>query len=244
MAKVFTILFKPIEPTCKKTMATEKKLPDEYERLRAMIIRGEVLPNERLVEADYAEKLDTNRANIRRALARLEQDGLVVCEPFRGARVRSISPKEAVEIFEVRGVIEVLVAGYAAKRATEADIRKLDELVVKLKEALAKQDPLAVGGMSRRVREELWRISGHGTSARVLGSLNSQLVRIWYQSVFMPGRMDAIATTIQAVVDAVRKSDSKKASQAMRQHHDGAITSLTRAMQREGLASSYALPQD
>jgi DNA-binding GntR family transcriptional regulator len=217
-------------------MATDKKLPDEYERLRTMIVRGEVLPNERLVEAEYAEKLDTNRANIRRALARLEQEGLVVCEPFRGARVRSVSPDEAVEIFEVRGVLEVLVAGHAAKRATVADVRKLDELMRKLKESLGKQDPIAVGGTARKVREELWRISGHGTASRILGTLNSQLVRLWYRSVLMPGRAETITATMQAVVDAVRNNDAKKASQAMRQHHDGAIASLMSALQRESLA--------
>jgi hypothetical protein len=42
-------------------MAAEKRTPDEYELLRNLIISGQVQPNERLVETDYAERLGTNR---------------------------------------------------------------------------------------------------------------------------------------------------------------------------------------
>lgn len=214
-------------------MATEKKLPDEYQRLRTMIVRGEVLPNERIVESDYAQKLDTNRANIRRALARLEQEGLVVIEPFRGARVRLVTPEEAVEIFQVRGVLEVLVTQQAASRATPSDVARLDELMLKVYTALARQEPVLVGSMSRKVREEIWRISQNGTAARMLATLHSQLVRIWYQSVLMPGRAEAIAATMQTIVDAVRKNDVEQAAQAMRQYHDGAVLSLSKALLRQ-----------
>ena len=66
-------------------MASNRHVSDEYEVLRGRILRGELHPRQRLVETELAESLSSNRARIRRALARLEHDGLVAIEPYRGA---------------------------------------------------------------------------------------------------------------------------------------------------------------
>lgn len=216
-----------------KSESTDKKVPDEYARLRDMIVRGDVLPNERLIEAEYAEKLGTNRANIRSALARLEQEGLVVCEPFKGARVRLMTPEEAIEIYEMRGVLEVLVAGRAAQLVAKPDFRVLDERLKKLKDALKSQDALLVGARARRIREELWRISEHTTATRLLEMLQSQMVRIWYQSILMPGRAQEVVAAMEAVVAAVKSQDVTGASKAMKRYHEGAIASLRKAQERK-----------
>ena len=62
-----------------------------YEKLRAAIVRGEIAPNSRLVESDVVTSFDMSRAAVRNALIRLEQEGLVVREPHRGARVRQVT---------------------------------------------------------------------------------------------------------------------------------------------------------
>lgn len=212
-------------------MATSR--PNEYEVIREMIVKGQVLPNERLVEADYALMIKTNRANIRRAFARLEQEGLIVSEPFRGARVRRLTQEEAVEIFEVRGVLEVLVARRAAERATTADKELLQVMQRKVVDALKKDDPLAVGTAARRLREELWRISGHSTAVRIVSSLNSQLVRIWFQSVAIPGRADSIVASMSEVVEGICAGSTEKAGRAMKRYHDAAVVALKRALGRK-----------
>src|SRR4051794_25095842 len=58
--------------------------------LRDEIVSGRIMPGERLIEADLAQVLGTNRANVRIALYVLETEGLVSREPNRGARVRPI----------------------------------------------------------------------------------------------------------------------------------------------------------
>jgi acetyl esterase/lipase len=96
-----------------------------YERLHEAILSGELLPHERLIETELAERVGVGRAAIRTALARLEQDGLVEHEPHRGAKVRAISEQEAIEILEVRSVLEGLIARYAAINATPQDLHEL-----------------------------------------------------------------------------------------------------------------------
>src|SRR5690349_18090066 len=85
-----------------------------YTQLREAIRRGEFQPNERLIEMDLAHSLGAGRAAVRTALARLEQEGLVQRERYRGARVRLISETEAIEILEARAVLEGLAVRHAA----------------------------------------------------------------------------------------------------------------------------------
>src|SRR3569623_1523051 len=89
---------------------------DVTSRLREAITRGTLMPNERLVEADLAGQYRVNRAHVRTALAMLDQEGLVVRERNRGARVRASSDAEAREIAGTRLAIEAMVARQAAER--------------------------------------------------------------------------------------------------------------------------------
>ena len=91
-----------------------------YDALREAIVRGEIAPNARLVEADVSTEFAMSRGAVRTALIRLEQEGLVVREPHRGARVRPVSDEEAVEILEARAVLEGLAVRMAAERIDDA----------------------------------------------------------------------------------------------------------------------------
>src|SRR5690348_14638584 len=78
-----------------RAFVTSRAVDEAYERLREDIFRGELLPNERLVEIDLAERLQVSRAVVRTALVRLGQDGIVTLTPHRGARVRLVTDAEA-----------------------------------------------------------------------------------------------------------------------------------------------------
>jgi len=215
----------------KESEAAGKAAPSEYTLLKNLILSGKIMPNERIVEADYAEKFKTNRANIRNALARLEQDGLVVSTAFRGARVRLVSAQEAVEIFEVRGVVETLLVRQAAEKAQEDDGPILKAQLAKVRVALSKGDPMGVGAIGRRVREEIWRISGNETAAKVVRNLNTQLVRLWYHSIMMPGRAESIYKDLEEMVDCIIANEPAKAVKAARRYHDDAVRTLKLALE-------------
>src|SRR6202165_3664628 len=104
---------------------TAESSPDAYHALREAIASGLFHPNERLVEASIATRLGVGRTAVRAALVRLDQEGLVTLEPNRGARVRLISDREALEIEEVRATLEAMLTRRAATRATPSDLREL-----------------------------------------------------------------------------------------------------------------------
>src|SRR5215203_1450662 len=110
--------------------------------IRAAIAAGEFVPNQRLVEADLSERFGASRAGVRTALLQLASEGLVERVQNRGARVRAVSLAEAVEIVEVRMVVEGLCAAKAAPRLTDADRDRLRGIGAAMRAAVADGDLL------------------------------------------------------------------------------------------------------
>lgn len=83
--------------------------------LRAAILAGRIKPDEQLPEVALANHFGTGRSAIREAIRHLVQEGLVVSEINRGARVRTISAEDVIDVYRARAAIEVAaVAAFLA----------------------------------------------------------------------------------------------------------------------------------
>jgi DNA-binding GntR family transcriptional regulator len=189
-----------------------------YQRLRSEIVSGGFHPNERLVEADLAQRLDTGRTAIRAALVRLDQEGLVVREPNRGARVRLVSDREALEIEEVRVTLEQLIVRQAAQRVTAADLRDLRRSIVRMRERLTQGDPMGYSGLNAEFHQRIWAIADHGTAGRLLANLKSQSIRFQYRTILRPGRTASSLREHEVIVEALASRDPDATEAAMHQH--------------------------
>jgi DNA-binding GntR family transcriptional regulator len=111
-----------------------------YRVLRAAILDGTVPPGGQLREAHIAADLGISRSPLREALTKLEEEGLIVKIPYRGAFVAEVSAQDVAEIDAIR----LLVEPYAAELAYEAlrgpERPRLLRTVEDLHQALAKND--------------------------------------------------------------------------------------------------------
>ena len=73
-----------------------------YKTLRKAILHGDLKPGERLMEIALSEKMGVSRTPIREAMRKLEQEGLVIMEPRKGAQVANITEKNLNDVLEVR----------------------------------------------------------------------------------------------------------------------------------------------
>jgi DNA-binding GntR family transcriptional regulator len=199
-----------------------------YHALRAAIVRGDIAPDARLVEADLSTTFEMSRGAVRTALIRLEQDGLVVREPHRGARVRRVSDDEAVEILQARAVLEGLAVRQAAERIDEAGAARLHACIARQRELLETGDLLGASEVNAELHATLLQLSGHATAARLIQSLNAQTVRYQYRTILIPGRPGASVAEHAAIVEAVTARRSDEAERAMRRH----LFNVAEAVQR------------
>ncbi len=79
------------------------------EQIRQAITNGDYLSGERLIELNLAKRYNVSQITIREALWLLEQQGWVVKKARRGVYVRSFTPEEAVELFDLLAAVEALI---------------------------------------------------------------------------------------------------------------------------------------
>ena len=199
---------------------------DPYDQLRAAIVSGELQPNERLVEADLSSRLGAGRSAVRTALTRLAQEGLIEQERNRGARVRKIGKEEAIQNYEARAALEALAARRAAQNVTAADADSLRAILGEMRARLDAGDLLGASDHNARLHRRLLDIAGHAIVDRLVGTLNSQLVRFQYRTILVPGRAERSFAEHTAIVEAVAAGDPDAAEAAMRGHLSAATDAL------------------
>ena len=98
------------------------------ERIRDMIVEGQLAPGQRVPERIIGERLSLSRTPLREALKILAVEGLVVIEPNRGAVVTQLSVSELQSAFELLATLDAAAAELACMRATDAEIASIEAL--------------------------------------------------------------------------------------------------------------------
>jgi DNA-binding GntR family transcriptional regulator len=193
------------------------------EAMRNAIVQGEYAPRQRLIEADLCERFSTSRFIVRSALQELAAQGLVEFQRNRGARVREISLGEAIEITEVRQLLEGLQAARAAERITRAEAAALRGIVKDMRAAVAKSELLTYRDLNAYLHASIRDIAAHETSARLLRQLRDQTVRHQFSLALVPGRPAVSLPQHEAIVAAVTARDPAAAQRAMHEHLQSVI---------------------
>lgn len=196
--------------------------------IREAILSGEFVPNQRLIEADLSERFAAGRAAVRAALLELANEGLIERVQNRGARVRAVSLAEAVEITEVRMVIEGLCAAKAAERITGGDAAELRRIGEEMGAAVASGDVLGYSRLNELLHRRIREISGQRTAAEVLERLRAQNVRHQFRLAMQPGRPQVSLPEHLEIIEAVCGGDPEAAERAARAHLRSVIEALAR----------------
>ena|SRR5689334_14620964 len=153
-------------------VATHKGSPSAaalYDRLKLMIVGGELAGGEPLVERTLAERLGVSRTPVRETLFRLEREGLVELIEGRGAFVASYSIEDMIEIYEMREGLEPLAARLCCPHIKDDDLDHHEEQLkrYRARPALRQDDP------------EKWRLLGQEFhNLFIHGSKNARLIRV------------------------------------------------------------------
>ncbi|MCG6902778.1 MAG: GntR family transcriptional regulator, partial [Rhodobacter sp.] len=122
-----------------------------HDAVLAAIRAGDLVPGDRLREADLAGQLGLSRTPVREALRRLEVQGIVEHRPRVGAVIRSLSHSEVVQLYEMRVILERTAAEMAAQHATGAELDEIGDLNAAL--AKATEDPRRAADLNARFHE-------------------------------------------------------------------------------------------
>lgn len=141
------------------------------EIVREKIVSGAFGLNEPIRQDALAREFRVSKIPLREALARLEQDGLVVSHPNRGFFVRPMTYAEAEEVFALRLQIEPEAAAAACLKATDQDRARATDALDKF-DTEAKAHKPSVGMLNRRFHMALIAPAGRPLTESVIARLN------------------------------------------------------------------------
>jgi len=186
-----------------------------YRELRIMILEGELLPGEKLKQEILATRLGISRTPLVAAFSKLEKEMLIELLPRRGARVRSLSSKELLDLYDIRIMLEPMGAGGVAKNGTPEDIQILRDLLDSYKKLVDSNDNKAIRKADYEFHLAIARMSRNEPLYRIISAFN--IVFICNQGgLLKPARNSYVEHA--ALVEAIADHDEMKANNLMRDH--------------------------
>lgn len=110
------------------SLKNEKNLTQRvYSRIKEMMLNYEIIPGQRLVFNDLAQRLGVSRTPVNNALSILANEGFLDFIPNQGYRVHEITPEEAESLYEIREMMELSMIGKAIRKLTPEKLERLAE---------------------------------------------------------------------------------------------------------------------
>ncbi|WP_170150210.1 GntR family transcriptional regulator [Parahaliea mediterranea] len=200
-----------------------------YRRLEEKIVTMALAPGALLSEAELALELGLGRTPVREALQRLAGEHLVEIMPRRGIRVAEIDIGKQLRLLEVRRLLEVNVAGMAARRASREQLTQFAALADALDLAGDERDYLAFLHLDHELDESLIAAADNEFAATMLRQLHGLSRRFWHYYYRREQDLPRVAALHAAIARAVAAADGAAASAASEAHMDY-IHDFTRAV--------------
>jgi DNA-binding GntR family transcriptional regulator len=201
-----------------------RTLPEQVaDDIGAAIARGAYPKGERLLEVDIAKRYGVSRGPVREALRILQQRGLAVLYPRRGAFVVEVSLDALVDLFNTRAVLMGLAARYFAIMAADEPRRQIQEAISQMGDVARAEETDAVAfiQVTTRVSLLISRNCGSESLGRLIEHQNESSA---WGSLWQGGRIDfatrerrmTAAADYAALGDAIARSDGADAEAMMR----------------------------
>jgi DNA-binding GntR family transcriptional regulator len=195
---------------------------------RAAISTSRFPPGSRLVESDLCALLGVSRTTVREALRELESEGLISTQGGR-LSVAVVGAKEALEIYEVRIVLETLAARLFVRNATERQVATLESAVDSLAAAHDHYEAGVFLAAKAAFYEALFAGGGNEVAASLLRNIHTKVSQLRAASLSNPGRAKASIQEIRALVDALKSRDEELAAVLTVRHIQNASDAAMRA---------------
>ncbi len=205
------------------------------EQIRDAILHGEYAPGQRLIEADLCEHFSASRFLVRTALQDLAAQGLIEFQRNKGARVRAVSQDEAVQITEVRMLLEGFIAARAAERVTPEQAAVLRQIGQDMRVAVESGELTQYSELNATLHATLREMAAHRISAELLEQLRALTTRHQFRLSLVPGRSAVSLPQHEAIVAAVVAGDPEGAQGAMAAHLQSVVDALAQRAQATAL---------
>jgi len=194
-----------------------------FSALRKAIIGGDLSVGTPLRQDELARSFQTSRIPVREALSRLEEQGLIKTQRFKGSVVLGLSAEEASEIFDLRALLEPEILRQAVPKMSE---ETKQQAIIHCNDFSNSTDPLSWGGLNRTFHHTLYADSTQSFTKEVADNAMDRVDRYIRAQLVVSNGMERARYEHQAILDACLLGDGDLAAELLRKHILGAKASL------------------
>ena len=178
-----------------------------FNTLREAILKGELKPGERLMEMHLANKLGVSRTPIREAIRMLEQEGLAVTIPRKGAQVAKMTEKDLQDVLEVRAALDELAVKCAFDRMTQDQVEELKKAMKKFEEATKTDDVRLIVETDEAFHNVIYRAANNPKLEAIVNNSREQMYRYRYEYVKDSSIYKQLIAEHKAIIEGFEKRD-------------------------------------
>jgi DNA-binding GntR family transcriptional regulator len=236
---------RPLARPMASAIARPKPLHEAVvERLRDMIVEGDLAAGERLNDAKLAALLNVSRTPIREAIKLLASEGLAELLPGRGARVSALPLDSIGELFEVIAGLERHACELAAARMSDGDfaqIRRMHERMARHFEAGERRGYFK---LNHEIHLALVAASGNAILAGLHATLIARARRVRYAALASDARWGEAMREHEALMRALAARDAHSAGDIMQAHDRRTAQAILTRLGGDGAIASGAAQWD
>ena len=213
---------------------------DVVDAIRGAILSGKIRPGSRLIEEDLAASLKVSRGPVRQAIFRLQQEGLVVHEPHRGATVGEVSEDDVADIYSLRLALERLAVEHAGRKAEVGDFARIDAVLDRFRAMpRAEIDRRRVAELDIEFHDAIFHAARSRRLYRAWETLRSQLMMFLMLRDALPADyLDSWHRDHARLLDAIRSGDAANADAIIVEHVESAKKRLLAILHAKRQAAS------
>ena len=202
-----------------------------YDFVKNQIMTLRYKPGQVLTDSQVAQDLTISRTPVREAFHRLENEGLLINEsPRRGWRVYTLSLADVHAIFDIKEVVEGLIARQAARCDDAARRDALRDAMQRMRAACEADDLDEWLSADIALHSAIFSMVNNERAHRIVANLNDQWHRVRIGFVAMQGRIVRSTDEHEGIVEAILAGDGDAAEQRMRCHLNAVREELVRLL--------------
>jgi DNA-binding GntR family transcriptional regulator len=211
------------------------------ERIRDMIVSGELAGGSRIPEHVIAERLAVTRTPLREALKILEAEGLVAITPNRGAMVVLLSVADVQSIMDVLIGLEGIAAEPACQRASDREIEAIAEMHGRMVTCFDAGDLLGYFHLNQKIHQAIVDCAANPALSRIYARETVRIQHHRFAGNRERARWARAVREHEQMIDALRARAGGVLREVLRAHH-AAGWAATRRVLEEELAAAGAAP--
>ena len=203
---------------------------ETVDRLRDLIVQGELAPGSRLNERVLTARLSVSRTPLREAIKLLATEGLVDLLPNRGAVVAPIEPARIAETLAVMGALESLAGELVCAQTSDERLAEIRALHYEMLAMHARRDLDGYFRYNQAIHLKIVEASGNSVLAQTYRQLNANVRRVRYMANLSPERWDAAVREHEAILAALSGRDAARLKRLLRDHLAAKLASVLEAI--------------